>query len=358
VKAPREPRRWETHTLTEDERQTIGSAALDTTFDPYLDLPKFSALAADAWNCLSSGTRQRVADLARGVSTRPELYIENLPLPVDLPPTPVHNQSWNRTTTECVSEFAMMVFCAGLGHPLSYLDQRDGKVFHDVYPTPRNASALSSQSSRVGLGFHTEMFFHPQPPEYLVLNCLRSDPEQQAWTSVASLHDIEAMLDPDIRAQLRAPQFALDLARLHGSYVHRGRPIQESQPRPVISVICEDSSWPFRFEPALMTPVGDIAAEALRHVEQAAEATAAGGVLREGGLLLIDNRRAVHSRSSFPTRFDGSDRWLRRLMIGRAEPDAGEAVLRFHDLELVRPWMEMGVLLETVPYASTSGSAR
>ncbi len=35
--------------------------------------------------------------------------------------------------------------------------------------------------------------------------------------------------------------------------------------------------------------------------------------LRPGDLLVLDNRRAVHARTAFTPRFDGTDRWLQRV---------------------------------------------
>jgi L-asparagine oxygenase len=37
--------------------------------------------------------------------------------------------------------------------------------------------------------------------------------------------------------------------------------------------------------------------------------------LRAGDLLVIDNAVAVHGRSSFPARFDGTDRWIQRTFV-------------------------------------------
>jgi hypothetical protein len=40
-------------------------------------------------------------------------------------------------------------------------------------------------------------------------------------------------------------------------------------------------------------------------------------VLRPGDVLVVDNLRAVHGRRSFQARFDGNDRWLRRVSAVR-----------------------------------------
>ena len=38
-------------------------------------------------------------------------------------------------------------------------------------------------------------------------------------------------------------------------------------------------------------------------------------MLEAGDLLVVDNRRAVHGRSEFRARFDGTDRWLQRTFV-------------------------------------------
>jgi hypothetical protein len=40
-------------------------------------------------------------------------------------------------------------------------------------------------------------------------------------------------------------------------------------------------------------------------------------ILDQGDLLLVDNFRSVHGRRRFAARFNGTDRWLRRLSVVR-----------------------------------------
>lgn len=341
---------WVVHQLADYERDGLSRSVATVSSDPYQDLPAFAREATLAWASLAPATRDLVADLVSGTSARPELCLTNLPDVAQLPPTPTATTSWARLTRGCTSELVMMAFTAGLGSPISYLDQRDASIFHDVYPTRRNATAVSSQSSSVDLGMHTEMFFHPEPPDFLLLHCLRSTPDRPAHTNVASLADIEAKLGAEDRATLREPLFAHDLARLHGRYTIDGRPYGETDPRPCVPIITESSTGTrLRFEPGLTTPMTDAAAQALRRAEYAAEAVAARGVLAERCLLIVDNRRAAHSRSSFTARFDGSDRWLRRMMVTTTDTAAPGAVER-HDLELVRSWRQTGAIVQSVPY--------
>ncbi|NBT21304.1 MAG: hypothetical protein EBT17_04190, partial [Actinobacteria bacterium] len=43
-------------------------------------------------------------------------------------------------------------------------------------------------------------------------------------------------------------------------------------------------------------------------------------VLGDGDLLVIDNDRAVHGRTPFVPRYDGTDRWLKRALVVRELP--------------------------------------
>ncbi len=138
--------------------------------------------------------------------------------------------------------------------PISYLDQRGGRLLHDIFPTVANATKVSSQSSSVGLGFHSEMFFHPTPPDFLMLHCLRADPDGEAATSIASTKDIIQSLPTKQAQALSREEFALDLARLHGSYQHNGRGIVDTDERPVVAALpAHHSGRPVRFEPELTT---------------------------------------------------------------------------------------------------------
>jgi len=47
------------------------------------------------------------------------------------------------------------------------------------------------------------------------------------------------------------------------------------------------------------------------------EAKMVGIALRPGDCAFIDNFRAVHGRSAFQARYDGTDRWLKRLNVTR-----------------------------------------
>jgi hypothetical protein len=56
---------------------------------------------------------------------------------------------------------------------------------------------------------------------------------------------------------------------------------------------------------------------AIDHLIRAIDETLTGVALMPGECLFIDNYKTVHGRDSFKARFDGTDRWLKRIDITR-----------------------------------------
>lgn len=56
---------------------------------------------------------------------------------------------------------------------------------------------------------------------------------------------------------------------------------------------------------------------ALDSLVRAMDEAMIGIALRPGDVLFIDNYKAVHGRSPFKARFDGTDRWLKRINVVR-----------------------------------------
>ena len=79
------------------------------------------------------------------------------------------------------------------------------------------------------------------------------------------------------------------------------------------------------FDADLMVGTDAEADDALRALGDAVAAHHTSVVLRSGDLLVIDNATAVHGRSPFTPRFDGTDRWLQRtFVVPDLQASAGE----------------------------------
>ena len=165
--------------------------------------------------------------------------------------------------------------------------------------------------------FHTEAAFHPHRPRYLLLICLRGDPS--AITTLSSIHEVLPLLSDTTREALFEPRFrtAVDESYLHG----RRNVLGAAMP-----VLSGDRELPTMvFDADLMVGTDAAADDALRELASAVEALQTGVALEAGDLLVVDNAVAVHGRTPYSPRFDGTDRWLQRaFVVSDLRPSAAE----------------------------------
>lgn len=81
--------------------------------------------------------------------------------------------------------------------------------------------------------------------------------------------------------------------------------------RPVLFGDLEDPNIIVDF--AATHPLNDTAKKAMMELQEAFITTMNTYQLSVGDLAVVDNRIAVHGRTSFVPRYDGTDRWLQRV---------------------------------------------
>lgn len=211
------------------------------------------------------------------------------------------------TGKDATSEFTLLTVAARLGEPVGYLPEHGGDVVQNIVPTRGSEARQVSTSSRSALLFHTEAAFHPHRPRYLLLLCLRGD--TAAHTTLSSIFETMRHLSRHVVETLFQPRFrtAVDESYLGGRSNSLGAPM---------SVLSGDRERPTMvFDADLMVGTdaeADMALQVLGH-EIAERHTSVS--LEAGDLLVVDNSVAVHGRSPFTPRFDGTDRWLQRTFV-------------------------------------------
>lgn len=239
------------------------------------------------------------------------LLIRGLPTHPDAPPTPTAVEARSATSNP-FSEFWLAVFASAVGFPIGYLQEQGGSLIQNVVPTQSGENKISSESSSVSLGFHTEMGFHPYGPDHLLLSCIRSDHDATARTAVASSRHLASRLSSRSLALLFEPLYRPGIDFSFGS------PNGTCGNGPVMPVFYGDPADPYlNFDQDLEVALTGEAQVALNELRQVSADVARWVVLRPGDLLIIDNRRAAHARSPFRARYDGSDRWLQRMCVVR-----------------------------------------
>jgi Fe(II)/alpha-ketoglutarate-dependent arginine beta-hydroxylase len=192
-----------------------------------------------------------------------------------------------------------------LGDAIAWSHQRDGLICQDLVPIEDHANRMIGSGSELELVWHTEDASYSYRGDYIGLMCLRNP---DAVPTTFALID-EVRLDLDQVEVLFEPRF-----------VFRPDPSHPTDSEgEMASVLFGDPRFPYvRFDPYCMDrPETEEALSAMDYLTRAINDNLMGVALLPGECLFIDNYKAVHGRSSFKARFDGTDRWLKRINVAR-----------------------------------------
>jgi L-asparagine oxygenase len=258
-----------------------------------------------AWHDLPTGIRRTLGDFRRYSGPDGVLLLRGLPVDVmGLPPTPAVKGSVQRETS--ISAAILLMLACGLGDPAAFRPEKGGALVQDVVPVPGMEKFQGNAGSTL-LMFHNENAFHEHRPDYVMLLCLRADPDNKAGLRTACTRTVLPTLPAETVEVLWAPEFAtapppsfeLDDADVAPTAVLTGDPLDPD----------------IRIDLAATAPTTPRAAEALHALQQSFAATATTHRLQPGEIAIVDNRVAVHGRTEFTPRYDGTDRWLQRTFV-------------------------------------------
>lgn len=231
------------------------------------------------------------------------LLIRGLPLAEQtLPPTPAsRGATWNQA-----SLFARKMICmtvSQIGHIYNFSSKKDFDYIDDVFPIYADSDAQLG-TNRAFLEWHVEDGFHPAKADLAALLCLRGD--QAAQTYICEAADLE--LAPHFRDELVKPNFLITVDPTFQSSQGGAKEFR-------CAVLSDGQDPEIVYDPAYMRGVTPFAQAALEHVRECIDSVYQSVTLEAGDMLLFDNRRAMHARSSYQPAYDGSDRWLLRALI-------------------------------------------
>lgn len=249
-----------------------------------------------------------------------------------LGPTPTHWRDSQYDSPAFPQEIFFLLCASRLGDPFGWATQQDGRIMHDVLPIQGHEHYELGSNSLQHLSWHTEDAFHPCRGDYVALMCLKNPDQVETVVCDAarldwSTLDVEALFEPvftqmpdnshqpqntgqstgdPVVDRLRARSFAL---------------IQSWNDDPVKRpILFGDRQDPYlALDPYHMKTDdwSEVALQAFQGLCDQIESHMVGVSLRPGDCVFIDNFRAVHGRRAFRPRYDGSDRWLKRLNVTR-----------------------------------------
>ena len=195
-----------------------------------------------------------------------------------------------------------------IGEMISYEGEGYGRLFQDVVPVQNMAKKQTSVGSNVELEIHTEQAFSKLRPDILSLACLRGDIE--ANTYILPVHEIINNLNDSELELLRQPLWktGVDL-----SFKLNGNEFIEGDIRGPIAIIQGSYECPILvFDQDLMTGITEESDKMISKIVDIYYKNRVKHNLTSGEIIFIDNRYAVHGRSSFFPKYDGKDRFLIR----------------------------------------------
>jgi Fe(II)/alpha-ketoglutarate-dependent arginine beta-hydroxylase len=244
--------------------------------------------------------------------------------------TPGHWKSRRAVSPTLEEEILFVLFGSLLGDVMGWATQQNGYIVHDVLPIKEYEDSQISSGSLQTIWWHNEDAFHPYRGDFVALMCLRNP--DQVPTTLACIDGMK--LDERVKSILSEPRFiirpddshiksktiaaatkpGLEEGLLEASCQH----IEEMNAHPTrVPILYGNQDAPYvRIDPYYMDSQGDPEAQfALDALRREIDARLTEIVLSPGDFIFIDNYRAVHGRKSFHARYDGTDRWLKRINI-------------------------------------------
>lgn len=273
--------------------------------------------------------RFRLSDGGAGVA-----ILSGYPIEQDrVGPTPSH---WDYRTVKpsTLHEDLFFILCGSLlGDVFGWATQQGGHLVHDVLPIKGQEREQMGGSSTETLFWHTEDAFHPYRADHVGLMCLRNPNNIETTIGTFNPHD----LDEEALDILFQPRFTIHTDKSHtpehrakssdrrnatgstldAAYLRRQK-TEQSPPKKAILSGCRSHPH-LCIDPVYMDDLSadPQAKQAVESLSDAIEANLQGVSLQPGEILFLDNLRVVHGRSAFNARYDGTDRWLKRINLTR-----------------------------------------
>ena len=243
-------------------------------------------------------------------------------------PTPAH---WkNRADKPSTREEDMLFVLLGslLGDCIGWSTQQSGYIVHDIMPIKGNEGEQLGTGSEELLWWHTEDAFHPYRGDYIGMMCIRNP--DHVPTTIGTLEDVD--LDPNDVDLLFEESYSIKPDESHlkknRSGLRQGdRALEDAFNRmeerntnpPKMAVLFGSKTNPYlRLDPYFMDKATTEEAQGAfdRLVEKLDDAIRE-VPLQDGDFCFVDNLKAIHGRLPFKARYDGTDRWLKRIIIAR-----------------------------------------
>jgi L-asparagine oxygenase len=245
-------------------------------------------------------------------------------------PTPSHWERPEGCDSTIESDIYLAMCGSMLGEPFTWATLQYGRLVQDIFPIRGDERRESGHGSKAFLKFHTDDAFRPDAPDYLLLFGIRN--LDAVPTFVAAMRDV--VLSPADLRVLSEERFhilpddehirQLQLRAPGDPALQRAIEMRDN-PRPVAVLFGDPDNPSIRLDIPFMRCAGNDprAERALSALTSELDRIRWPLVAAAGSLLVLNNRNVVHGRDSFTARHDGTDRWLRKVIVSRCSDANG-----------------------------------
>ncbi|HEX8189478.1 MAG TPA: guanitoxin biosynthesis L-enduracididine beta-hydroxylase GntD [Pyrinomonadaceae bacterium] len=245
-----------------------------------------------------------------------------------LGPTPEHWKARGDISPTLAEEMLFILCASLLGDVFGWATQQGGRLIHEVLPIKDDEDEQMGTGSKQTIWWHNEEAFHPYRSDYVGLMCLRN--RDRVPTTYASVDMLE--LDDEVTRKLFEPRYTIMPDDTHTAVnnwrdggagdalkaAHRRLEEMLNNPQQQPVMFGHPGSPYLCLDPYYMPrPDEGDSLRALDALTREIDAKLSEVVLQPGDILFVDNYRAVHGRKSFRARYDGTDRWLKRVNVTR-----------------------------------------
>jgi L-asparagine oxygenase len=293
--------------LSPTDIKELTNLAIQITANPFLEPELFCIQSTALSKFISSHIYNVLLQFTAVGTDTGFLLFKNFPIDNESIVKTPDNNTFNIGGNTILARVQSILLSA-ISELISYEAECRGCLFQDVVPIQSMEKQQTSLSSDIELEIHTEQAFSQLRPDILSLACLRGDPN--AYTYVLPVHSILDNISLHERSLLnmRLWKTGVDLSfKLHGSGFIDG------DTRGPLSILYGKENDPFLiFDQDLMTGINHRANTMIKDICNIYYNNRISYCLQSGDIILIDNRRAVHGRSSYVPKYDGNDRFLIR----------------------------------------------
>jgi L-asparagine oxygenase len=292
--------------LSNEEIEILTNLALKINSDPTDNPELFCKQAKECSKKVPHRIETIIRDFGLNGNKYGFLLIKKIPLHTFQEKTPQTNNE--RIGEKTILARIQSILLGITADMISYQAEGYGRLFQDVVPMKSMETAQTSVGSNIELEIHTEQAFSKLRPDILSLACLRGDFE--AFTYFLPIQSLLNNLTEFEFLELFKLQWKIGVDL---SFKLNNQDFIEGDNRGPISILSGSHIDPILiFDQDLMTGLNEEAINLKQKIIDIYYKERIKHNLQPGEIILIDNLRTVHGRSSFKPKYNGYDRFLIR----------------------------------------------